>query len=106
MPRFRKKPVVIEAQQWFEPGHEQHDSSMLADRKGNQVNPPDYRQTGDLYLGLRGGLPNVGGPDVYMIRTLEGNMRVSQGDWIITGIQGEKYACKPDIFEQTYEPVD
>lgn len=38
-----------------------------------------------------------------MIRTLEGDMRVRNGDWIITGIKGEKYACKPDIFAVTYE---
>ena len=39
------------------------------------------------------------------IHTLEGPMMVSPGDWIITGVKGEKYACKPDIFEQTYEAV-
>lgn len=41
-----------------------------------------------------------------MIQTLEGNMKADPGDWIITGIHGEKYPCKPDIFEKTYEPVD
>ena len=39
------------------------------------------------------------------IGTLEGTMRADPGDWIITGVQGEQYPCKPDIFEQTYEPV-
>jgi len=39
------------------------------------------------------------------IETLEGVMHASPGDWIITGINGEKYPCKPDIFEKTYEPV-
>lgn len=39
------------------------------------------------------------------IETLEGVMRASVGDWIITGVHGEKYPCKPDIFEQTYEPI-
>ena len=39
------------------------------------------------------------------IKTLEGMMRVSPGDWIITGVKGEKYPCKPDIFEAAYEPV-
>ena len=42
--------------------------------------------------------------DMY-IETLEGVMHASQGDWIITGVNGEKYPCKPDIFEKTYEPV-
>ena len=40
------------------------------------------------------------------IETLEGVMHASPGDWIITGINGEKYPCKPDIFEKTYEPID
>ena len=39
------------------------------------------------------------------IETLEGVMHASPGDWIITGVNGEKYPCKPDIFEKTYEPV-
>ena len=42
--------------------------------------------------------------DMY-IETLEGGMHASPGDWIITGVNGEKYPCKPDIFEKTYEPV-
>ena len=41
-----------------------------------------------------------------MIQTLEGNMKASPGDWIITGVHGEKYPCKPDIFEKTSEPVE
>ena len=39
------------------------------------------------------------------IETLEGVMHASIGDWIITGINGEQYPCKPDIFEKTYEPI-
>ena len=39
------------------------------------------------------------------IETLEGTMRASPGDWIITGVNGESYPCKPDIFEKTYERV-
>ena len=41
-----------------------------------------------------------------VIETLEGDMKVSDGDYIIKGVQGEFYPCKPDIFEQTYEAVD
>jgi hypothetical protein len=79
MSRFRKKPVVIEATQFF------------AEQKPwpEGVYPceaPNER-----------GLPTI--------FTLEGPMRVSEGDWIITGVKGEKYACKPDIFEMTYEPA-
>jgi hypothetical protein len=41
-----------------------------------------------------------------MIETLEGTMIVSRGDWIITGANGEKYPCKPDLFEKIFEPVE
>lgn len=41
-----------------------------------------------------------------IIHTLEGDHHASVGDWIITGAKGEQYPCKPDIFEQTYEPVE
>lgn len=40
-----------------------------------------------------------------IIETLEGPLRAAPGDWIITGLRGEQYPCKPDIFEKTYEPV-
>lgn len=40
------------------------------------------------------------------IETLEGQMHASVGDYIITGVNGEQYPCKPDIFEKTYEPVE
>ncbi len=40
-----------------------------------------------------------------VIHTLEGDMKADAGDWIITGVRGEQYPCKPDIFEETYEPV-
>ncbi|WP_422446026.1 hypothetical protein [Thermoanaerobacterium sp. DL9XJH110] len=40
-----------------------------------------------------------------IIETLEGPLRASPGDWIIRGIRGELYPCKPDVFERTYEPV-
>ena len=42
----------------------------------------------------------------FTIDTLEGKMWASAGDWIITGVSGEKYPCKPDIFEKTYERVE
>lgn len=41
-----------------------------------------------------------------IIHTLEGDMRANVGDWIITGLRGEQYPCKPDIFEKTYERVE
>lgn len=42
---------------------------------------------------------------VQVIHTLEGDMTAQIGDWIITGLRGEQYPCKPDIFEKSYEPV-
>lgn len=42
----------------------------------------------------------------FMVQTLEGPLKASVGDWIITGIRGEQYPCKPDVFEKTYELVD
>ncbi len=50
-------------------------------------------------------LDDSGAPDGLLIPTLEGVMHASEGDWVIRGVQGEHYACKPDIFELTYEPV-
>ena len=41
-----------------------------------------------------------------IIHTLEGDMKANVGDYIITGVHGEKYPCKPDIFEETYEPIE
>jgi len=79
MAKYRKKPVVIEAEQWF-PGK---------DIEGVVGNPHNN--------------PMLSGK--YYIKTLEGLMEVSPGDFVITGIKGEKYPCKPDIFEATYEPV-
>ena len=75
--KFRKRPVVIEATQWFKNGD--HPAVYT---KRNSV--------GDL----RG-----------YIETLEGQHIVTPGDWIITGIKGEHYPCKPDIFAATYEEV-
>jgi hypothetical protein len=44
--------------------------------------------------------------EVELIETLEGTMRAEVGDWVITGVKGERYPCKPDIFAATYERVD
>jgi hypothetical protein len=74
--KFRKKPVVIEATQWFKDGD--HPKVIKATLSGMPVN---------------------------LIETLEGEHIVSPGDWIITGVKGEHYPCKPDIFEMTYEKV-
>lgn len=91
MAKYRKRPVVIEAVQlrwdtWS-------DVCELADVRGWRV---EQRQGKD-------------GPDGTIqlaIPTPEGVMLASENDWIIKGVAGEVYPCKPEIFEQTYEPVD
>jgi hypothetical protein len=85
MPKFRKKPVVIEAEQWY-PG--KVIEGVVGERPAT--------------LGGNGLSPE---PAMAFIKTLEGTMRVSDGDWVITGVKGERYPCKPDIFEATYEPA-
>lgn len=101
---YKKKPVIIQASQWFPPEDDRHDASMLSNRQGHLVDPPDYLQEGDLFASPQINTP--GFPSSYFVKTLEGNMKVSPGDFIITGVKGEKYPCKPDIFEMTYEPCE
>lgn len=83
--KFRKKPVIIEAVQvtdeWFD---------------GDHPNPPHPDDDRLHYSPTN---------RVVLVLTLEGRMVAHVGDWIITGIKGELYPCKPDIFEATYEPV-
>lgn len=85
---FRKKPVVIEAIQW--PGTK------------FETSPPEWF-TKAMYIepGAPGFIMRWG--DEIVIETLEGQMRAQPGDWIIRGIKGEIYPCKPDIFAATYE---
>jgi hypothetical protein len=93
MPRFRKRPVIISAEQWF-PGK---------DVEGVEMHQPPA--VGWLADGCGGG--SVADQDPYpAVVTLEGLMRVSDGDWIITGVKGEKYPCKDEIFRATYEPAE
>lgn len=87
MALFRKKPVVIEAEQWFP--YKQLRGVSLVPREPHHVNL------------ISGPEPPYG-----VIATLEGQMIAMPGDWIITGVKGEKYPCKPDIFAATYEAVD
>lgn len=91
MSKFRKKPVVIDAVQFT------FEMAM------GQVNLPD-----GVKLGSRNCHPgrNELHSHRHYIETLEGRMSVEIGDWIITGVKGERYPCKPDIFEQTYESAE
>jgi hypothetical protein len=84
--RYRKKPVVIEAEQYLP-------TLPLPFRDGG--NPVCY--------GIIGPLDDA---PCFYVETVEGPLRVSDGDWIIRGVKGEFYPCKPDIFEATYEKVE
>ena len=105
MAKYRKVPVVIEATQWHENGDHPFDFGVLG-----SVDP--MRSEGKVVRYFRH--PNRGGAEVCnqcnnemcchgWIDTLEGGHTVCPGDWIITGVKGERYPCKPDIFEMTYE---
>ena len=106
MPQFRKKPVVIEAARWF--------------RNGDHPDDFSDRDNGDGVMHLEGMVvrrfrrPDVPGEkpcqhcarimhDHGWIDTLEGGHIVCPGDWIITGVRGEHYPIKDDIFKETYE---
>lgn len=93
MPRFRKKPVVIEAVQWMKDGHGGLEGGA----------PPWISEAMQVKLATPGSIIRMG--DSVHIFTLEGMMKAMPGDWIIRGVKGELYPCKPDIFEQTYEAV-
>ena len=89
MEKYRKKPVVIDAVQ-LTMANRQAISTIIAAAGYNvrhASKPPMRAVTG------------------IVIETLEGDMIADFGDWIIKGVQGEFYPCKPDIFEKTYEKV-
>lgn len=81
MAKFRKKPVVIEAVQWFK--HGDHPAVRY------KSDPNRYSDEG-----------------VPWVDTSEGGHVVTPGDWIITGVKGEHYPCKPEIFAMTYDPAE
>jgi hypothetical protein len=120
--KFRKKPVVIEATQWFKDGD--HPLDYSRDHEGfvagelKTITKEERREKnweGDIVGYFRH-------PDIRddtecrhcslimhahgWIDTKEGGCIVCPGDWIITGVAGENYPCKPDIFAATYEAVD
>lgn len=100
MTKFRKKPVVIEAEQ-FQLGQEPYPEGVVAvlisrDDPNVCLGPHDPKIEPDAMNA------NLG----FGIKTPEGYHVVTHCDWIITGIKGEKYPCKPDIFEATYNPVE
>ena len=98
MNKFRKKPVVIEAEQWFEV-----ESEVNSDT-GYHLEVGYYRRPDDTDERLCEHCGNVM-KDHGWIDTLEGGHIVCPGDWIIKGIKGELYPCKPIIFAETYDPA-
>ena len=91
--KYRKKPVVIDAEQWFKHGD----------------NPEVTEIGGDLTASKPGwecGYCKENRTSHGYIFTMEGGHIVCRNDWIIKGVKGEHYPCKPDIFEQTYERVE
>ena len=86
--RFRKLPVEIEAYHF------------------STNNEPDNETMNSLcmWMNNNGTKARHDGTSIF-IDTLEGEMRADCGDWIIQGVKGEFYPCKPDIFEKTYEPI-
>jgi len=86
MGKFRKKPVVIEAWKWDE-------TKEL------------FKEIGCEMMSSSGHTERPNEMTLLRIETLEGTMAVNKGDYIIKGVKGEYYACRPDIFKMTYEKV-
>jgi hypothetical protein len=82
--KYKKKPLVIDAIQFI--SLDENKFEVCEFFKGSEFNISFHEQKGTMF-----------------IRTLEGDMTVSQGDYIIKGIKGEFYSCKPDIFEASYD---
>lgn len=99
MAQYRKKPVVIEAIQlrWDTWNEVCEFVSKEVFDKGVYLNDETFEILPEGMASNTMGL---------IIKTLEGNHLARQGDYIIKGVNGEFYPCKPDIFEKTYEPVD
>ena len=87
--KYRKKPIIIEAeiyQKGMEDGFERvNDDGMCSFCQDSCAGCKNYKP---------------------FISTLEGKHYITKGDYIITGVKGERYPCKPDIFKMTYEPVE
>ena len=103
MPNFRKIPVVIKANRWFQNGDHPLDNyekgSVNEGELVRRYRTPEL--DGSSECTLCGYLMHDHG----WIDTLEGGHIACPGDWIITGVKGEHYPCKPDIFDLTYEAI-
>ena len=95
MAKYRKKPIIIEAIQWTGKNDEEIEFFIGENLEGYGDNLVAIRPRSEQYRSK-----------LMYIRTLEGIMTASVDDYIIKGIQGEFYPCKPDVFKKTYERVD
>lgn len=109
--KYRKKPVIVEATRWFRNGDHPNDETEWVqpsvghgfESEGRVVryyNQPSGN--GLKHCEHCGNIMRLHG----WVDTLESGHIVCPGDWVITGVKGEYYPCKPDIFEATYEAVD
>jgi hypothetical protein len=98
--KFRKKPVEIEAVQFNGTNHRE-----VCEFITTSVDHEHYDGEGFAFDPTDPSSDPANGKGTTTIRTLEGDMTATAGDWIIRGVQGEFYPCKPDIFDATYEAV-
>lgn len=98
--RYRKKPVIVEALQWN--GNNVIDIYNFLEDKNVETQYEVNIEGKNFYIDFSQGQCVTGD---LMIKTLEGTMKADIGDYIIKGVNGEFYPCKPDIFEKTYEEV-
>lgn len=110
MAKYRKKPVVIEATQWHKNGDHPEDyvfrpfeDTGLVPKQPREGAIVRYFRRPDVKCVDRCKACEGSMRDHGWIDTLEGGHIVCPGDWIITGVKGEHYACKPDIFDATFE---
>ncbi len=107
--KYRKRPIIVEATQWFKNGDHPKDNRPKVGLKGQSGT---FLGEGTVVRYYR--TPDLNGPSACphchsimhnhgWIDTLEGGHIVCPGDWIITGIKGEVYPCKPDVFEASYD---
>lgn len=89
MPTYRKNPLLVEAIQWFP----EVDIPGVLRIPANKVD----------MSGARGII--VDRPERHVVNTHHGQIELAHGDWIITGLNGEKYPCRPDVFDKTYQYV-
>jgi hypothetical protein len=91
MAKYRKRPVVIEAFQWTADENQTDDPVWIVEAiRQDKVH---FENEGTLEVAM-------------IVHTLEGRMKANRGDYIIKGVKGEIYPCKPDIFEATYDIVE